>query len=29
MVDFAKAYGVYPRRFEAKGLRTEAKHLAD
>jgi uroporphyrinogen-III decarboxylase len=29
MVDFAKAYGVYPRRFEVKGLRTEAKRLAD
>jgi hypothetical protein len=29
MVDFAKVYGVYPRRFEVKSLRTEAKHLAD
>ncbi len=29
MVDYAKEYGVYPRRFEVNGLRTEAKHLAD
>jgi len=29
MVDCAKEYGVYTRRFEVKGLRAEAKHLAD